>query len=98
MLEDDNLSSGANDIDDVGDGSVTVGSEEYGAISSDSSLSASTFDTADTAFTTSFQDIADESDVSFESRNFLELKAAIDGSTEDGSYSQTLTFILSGNF
>lgn len=98
VFSDGELDSGVNDINSVGDGTVTTGSEEYGARSSDTTLTASTFDTADSAFTSSFQDIADESTESFESRNFLTLKASIDGTTVDANYTQTLTFIVSGNF
>ncbi len=97
-FDDGNLRSGANDIDDVADGSVTPGSEEYGGRSSDTSLSGSTFDTQDTAFTTSPEDVADESATSFESRNFVTLKAAISSGTPSGSYGQVLSFIVSGNY
>lgn len=98
VLDDGNLRDGANDIDDVADGTVTAGAEEYGGRSSDTSLSGSTFDTSDTAFTTSFQDVADEGDVSFESRNFVTLKASIDGATSSGSYAHIINFVVSGNY
>jgi len=98
ILEDGELRSGSDTIDEVADGSVTTGSEEYGARSSDTSLTGSTFDTADTAITLSFQDIANESTLQFNSRNFLTLKTAISSSTPSGSYAQVLTFIASGNF
>lgn len=98
VLEDGNLRSGANDIDDVADGSVTVAVEEYGARSSDTTLVSSTFDTADTALTTSFQSVATESSASFENRNFITLKAAISSSTTSGSYAHTISVIASGNF
>jgi hypothetical protein len=98
MMEDGDLRDGANDIDDVADGSVTAGSEEYGASASDGTLSSSTFDTQDTAITQSFQEVATEGDNSFESRHFVTLKAAIDSSTPDGNYGQTLTVIVSGNY
>lgn len=98
MMEDGDLRDGANSIDDVADGSVTAGSEEYGASASDNTLASSTFDTQDTAITQSFQEVATEGDNSFESRHFVTLKAAIDSSTPDGSYGQTLTVIVSGNY
>lgn len=98
LSDDGNLRDGANDINDVADGSVTAGAEEYGARSSDTTLAGSTFDTVDTAITTTLQDIADESTVSFESRNFLTLKAAIAAGTADGSYAHTLNLIVSGNY
>ncbi|NQV90428.1 hypothetical protein HQ487_03410 [Candidatus Uhrbacteria bacterium] len=98
IFEDGALRSGASDIDDVSDGAVTAGSEEYGGISSDTSISTSTFDTADTGITTTYQDIASESTASFESRNFITLKTSINASTTSGSYSQTISLIASANF
>jgi hypothetical protein len=98
VMSDGDLLSGANTIDAVADGSVSIGSEEYGAKSSDTTLSDSTFDSEDSAFTTSYQDIADESSFQFASRNFLTLKTAISSSTVAGTYGQVLTFIGSANF
>lgn len=98
VYEDGNLRDGSNDINDVSDGSVTTGSEEYGGRSSDTSLSGSTFDTQDTAFTTALKDVADETDPAFASRNFVTLKACISGSTPNGTYGHQLTFIVSGNY
>ncbi|MBU0646503.1 hypothetical protein KJ611_03470 [Patescibacteria group bacterium] len=98
VYEDGNLRDGANDINDVADTAVSTGSEEYGGRSSDTSLSGSTFDTQDTAFTTTYQDVADESATSFESRNFVTLKACISGTTPNGNYGHVLTFIVSGNY
>lgn len=99
VVEDGNLrSSAGHDVDDVSDGSVTSANEEYGARSSDTSVAQSTFDTQDTAMTTVFQDIATESDTSFASRNFLTLKVATNPNTVSGTYSQTLSFVLSGNY
>lgn len=98
VLEDGNLRDGAETINDVADGTVSVGSEEYGGRSSDTTLSGSTFDTSDTAFTSSFQDVADTANSAFISRNFLTLKASISGTTVDGTYGHTLTLIVSGNF
>lgn len=97
-FDDGNLRSGANDVDNVADGSVTAGSEEYGGRSSDTTLSGSTFDTQDTAFSTTPKDVADESAASFASRDFVTLKAAISSGTSSGSYAQTLSFIVSANF
>ncbi len=98
VMDDDDLSAGADTINDVADGAVTAGSEEYGGRSSDTSLADSTFDSSDTAFTTSFQDIVSESGVQFDNRSFLTLKTAISSSTADGAYSQSLTIIVSGNY
>jgi hypothetical protein len=98
IMEDGELRDGVNDISDVADGTVSAGSEEYGARSSDTSISGSTFDTADSAITTTFQDVATVSSAAFESRNFLILKAGIDGSTTAGSYAHTLSIVASGTF
>jgi len=98
VLSDGDFRNGANTINSVADGSVTVGSEEYGARSSDTALATSTFDTADSAFTTSFQTIADAATAVSNDRNFLVDKAAIDALTIEGVYAQTLTLIVSGNY
>lgn len=98
MFEDGNLRSGGSAITDVADGSVTLGATEYGARSSDTSLSSSTFDTADTAISTMYQDVATESSASFSSRNFVTLKASVADGATIGSYAHTLSFIASGNF
>lgn len=98
VFEDDDLRHGANDINDVGDGAVTLGAEEYGGRSSDATLATSTFDTADTAFTQTGQDIATRAIATYQGRDFVVLKASIDGSTTDGVYGQLLSFIVSGNF
>lgn len=98
VLDDGNLRATGYDINDVSDGSVTAGSEEYGARSSDITLSSSTFDTADAALSTTFQDVATESLASFESRNFLTLKAAMSSSSGSVAYSQILSLIVSANY
>lgn len=98
VLDDGNLRSGENDINDVSDGSVTAHIEEYGARSSDTSVSGTTFDTQDTAITTSTQAIVTQGSFSFADRSFLVLKVARSGDTQPGSYLQTITFIVSGNF
>lgn len=98
ILSDGNLRSGSDTINSVSDGDVTTGSEEYGARSSDTTLFASDFYTEDTGFTTSFQTIADTGSAVFNDRNFLVAKSAISSGTASGSYAQTLTLIVSGNF
>lgn len=96
--DDGNLRTSTTDIDDVTDGSVTEASEEYGARSSDTTLANSTFDTADSAVTTTRQDIVTTSSVSMNSRNFLTFKLAISSTTAAGSYGNVISFIASGNF
>lgn len=98
VMANGNLLSGSDTIDAVADGTVTAGSEEYGAISSDTSISTSTFDSADTAFTTSFQDITTESSAKYLDRHFLTLKASGSSLTAGGNYTQSITLIVSGNF
>jgi hypothetical protein len=98
IYEDQDLTSGSDVIADVTDGSVTANDNEYGAISSDTTLAASTFDTQDTAITSSLQQIASRSDNTLKSRDFLTLKVGIDTSQPNGSYTQTLTFVFVGNY
>lgn len=85
-------------IDDVTDGGVSLGAEEYGGRSSDSTLTSSTFDTADTAFTSSLQQVASRSNSTLKSRDFLTLKAAVSTSTINAAYGHTLTVVLVGNY
>ncbi len=98
VFDDGNLRNGVNDINDVGDGAVTTGSEEYGGRSSDTTLSGSTFDTSDTGFTTGFQEVTSRSFTSFESRDFVTLKASVSGATTGAAYAHTLSFIMSANY
>lgn len=99
VFSDGGFRYGVYEINGVTDGSVTAGFEEYGGRSSDTSLTNSTFDTADTAFSTSAQEAATESAAALESRNFVTLKASINqSSSTNGSYAQSLSFVLSGNF
>ncbi len=97
IKEDGELRFGSYNVDDVSDGTVSSGSEEYGARSSDLSLS-TTFDIQDSAMTSAYQEIVSSSSRKFDDRNFLTLKAGASGSSYSGSYSQTLSVILSGNF
>jgi len=98
ILEDGPLRDGANSIDDVTDGAVTLGSEEYGARSNDSSLSGSTFDTQDTAITTTAQEIVSRSTFAFDDRSFITFNLSASTATTAATYSHTLTIITSGNF
>jgi hypothetical protein len=98
VFEDGNLSSGDYSVPDVTDGTVSPGTSEYGGRSSDASLSASTFDTEDTKFTSTPQLVGSREDSSFASRDFLTLKAAVNAGQVDGSYSHTLTLIFVGNY
>lgn len=90
--------AGGDTIDDVTDGAVTAASEEYGGRSSDLSLTGSTFDTADTAFATSLQQVASRSSATLRARDFLTLKVAGASTTVNGAYSHTLTVVFVGNY
>ncbi len=98
IMEDGNFRLGILAINDVADGSVTTGVEEYGARSSDSSIASSTFDTVDAAITSTFQDVVTSSGAVLGERSFLTFKTAITSATDSGNYGQVLTFIVSGNF
>lgn len=91
-------SDAAASIAAVADGTVTAAAGEYGGRSSDSSVASSTFDTADTAFTTSLQQVSSRADNSFSSRDFVVVKAAATSTQTAGSYSHTLSFILVGDY
>ncbi len=98
MMSHGGLTNGTHSISDVVGGTVVAGTEGYGARSSDLTLSNSSFDTEDSAITTSFQDVATESSAKLNDRRFVTLKAAISPTTPNGTYTQTITFIASGNF
>jgi hypothetical protein len=98
VYEDQNLMSGSDTIPDVSDAVVTAGVNEYGARSSDSSLSGSLFDSQDDAITGSLQEVASRTDNSLKSRDFLTLKVGIDANQPNGTYSQTLTFVFVGSY
>lgn len=98
LFSDGSLRSGSDVIADVSDGAVSAGSNEYGGRSSDSSLVTSTFDTADTAISTSPALIGSVGTNAFASLGFVTLKIATDGARPAGSYSQTLTTIFVGDY
>lgn len=98
VKEDGDFTTGTFTIPDVGDGTVSAGSSEYGARSSDASLTSSTFDTQDTGITTTLQEVGSRADNAIESRDFLTLRVAMDGSQDYGSYGQTLTVVFVGNY
>ncbi len=85
-------------LNDVEDGAVTVGHEEYGATSSDQTLTDSTFDTEDTAFSIAFTKVASRSEATLLARDFLTLKVAAAETTINGLYYHTLTVVYVGNY
>jgi hypothetical protein len=91
--EDGNLRSGANDIDDVSDGSVTAGSEEYGFVTSggDGQLAS---DTAIDGTVT----VASKNSSASGSATTITFKAGISASTVVATtYEHTVTFSVSVN-
>lgn len=99
LMEDTNLiTTGLDEIPDIADGSVTAGSSEYGAVSSDTSLASSTFDTQDTAITSSPQLVTSRSAVTFHGRDYVTLKLAISASQQGGAYSHNLSVLFSGMY
>ncbi|MEK9156990.1 MAG: hypothetical protein AAB448_02565 [Patescibacteria group bacterium] len=99
IMENTNLqTTSLYEVPDVSDGSVSVGSSEYGAISSDASLASSLFDTQDAPITSVPQLVASRAAVTFEGRDYLTLKLAISSSQQGGAYSHNLTLLFAGNY
>jgi len=92
VSEDGNLRSGANDIDDVSDGTVTAGAEEYGIQTS----GADGLLVTDTAVDGSVN-IATNNDAVANLPTRVDFSASIDGSTTAGSYAHQVTFTLTAN-
>lgn len=97
IFEDANPMSGLTSFTDVADGAVSAGNTEFGARSSDGTLS-STFDTQDTAITSVPQIVASRSDNAFESRDFLTVKASVANDFTGGAYTGSFTFVLTGDY
>ena len=97
VFDNGNPSTGTVTFSDVSDGTVSAGVTEYGARSSDTTLSSS-FDTQDSALTTSPQIVGSRTDNAFTSRDFLTFKASADTSFTGGTYSGTVTFVLVGDY
>lgn len=96
VSEDGNLrASSGDDINDVSDGSVTAGSEEYGIRTSGS---IGQQNSADASITATAKTIASRSDVAPSSSATLTFKAAVSASTPNGNYSHTATITTTGNF
>lgn len=98
MFANGEFTDGVNTIPGVADGAVSVGVNEYGGRSSDSTLATSTFDTVDTAFTTEPVLVGSTSSTAFSSSGFVTLKTAIASSQVAGTYAQTLTTIFVGDY
>ena len=97
VYENQNLTNGTDTINDVTDGAVTVGSREYGARSSDTTLT-SDFDTQDVGITSNLQQVGSRTSNSFETRDFITLKASANGFESSGTYSHTITILYVGDY
>jgi hypothetical protein len=104
VVEDGNLRFGSNDIDDVTDGEVTAGSEEYGLATSDSgqqiiqdtNCPAAPFNAS--AITSTPQTFGGETTGPVNETVTLCFAASITGTTVAGTYQHTLTLISTGQF
>lgn len=95
IIEDGNLRSGANDINDVADGAVTAGAEEYGIglTGADRSF------VDDEAITGTALNIALDATGPISAQLVtVAHKASITSSTLAGSYSHTVTLVSTGTF
>lgn len=96
IVEDGNLRiAGGSDIDDVADGTVTAGSEEYGIRTSGTH---GQMNAADTAITSTTQTIASYSSWVNSDTTTISYRASISSATTGGTYTQALTIISTGNF
>lgn len=96
IYETENLKTGAgSDIDDVADGTVSAGAEEYGVRTSGA---AGQMNGADTAITTSPQTVALYNSWINGSAVTITFKAAISSLTAAGAYAHNVTLISTGRF
>lgn len=96
--QDTDLTDGSHTIPGVADGTVSVGSSEYGALSSDSSLASSTFDTQDSAFSTTLEEVMSRGVMAPIEYDVVTLKAAISTTQTESSYAHNLTFVYVGDY
>lgn len=94
LTEDGNLRVGANDINDVADGEVTAGSEEYGV----SVLGDDAAFVDDEAIAGAFLEIASRDDWVSESVTAVTHRAAVSVATNPGEYSHVVTYIVAADF
>lgn len=95
ILEGGNLISGGNDINDVADGAITAGSEEYGIRTSGA---AGQMNNADTAITAAAQTIAASSTAAVAEQTTITYKVSVSNTTAYGTYSQTTTITTTVNY
>ena len=94
VLEDGNLRDGANDIDDVSDGTVTAGSEEYGI------ETVGTYATGinDFALDSAGQPVQVKTATGSRDRIGVIYKASVSPTTLRGNYSHIVSYYLTANF
>ncbi|KKL68980.1 hypothetical protein LCGC14_2119540 [marine sediment metagenome] len=100
ITEDGNLRDGGNDVNDVGDGTVTAASEEYG-VSTDETDSvdiALTSGNNATAIDATNKSAATQSGPISSDNTVLTFHASISLTTNPGNYAHTTTMIATGNF
>ncbi len=95
ISENKNFTSGADDINDVSDGLVSDGSEEYGIRTSGT---AGLYNSSDTSISTSWKNIASASSAVTSQATTVSFKVSVDNNTTPGSYSHTVTFAAVTNF
>lgn len=96
IVEDGNLrTASGDDIDDVTDGAVTAGSEEYGIRTSGA---AGQMNSADTAIISTSQTVASYNSFINGSAVIITYRAAITPFSAAGQYNHTVTLISTGRF
>ena len=95
ITEDGNFRTAVgNDIDDVADGTVTAGSEEYGIRTSGTD---GQFNATDTAITGSLKTIATRASFANSIDTVITYKAAVTADSGEGSYSHSVTIYVTAN-
>lgn len=98
IIEDGNLRDGSSDINDVSDGTVTAGSEEYGIALTDVVGTDRAF-TDERAITGTAQTVASDATGPISAQQVtITHKASITATTLAGSYSHIVTLISTGTF
>ncbi|RPI72464.1 MAG: hypothetical protein EHM45_22205 [Desulfobacteraceae bacterium] len=96
IVEDGEFRTGlGDDINDVTDGTVSAGSEEYGIRTSGAS---GQMNGADTAILSTAQEVADSASPIDADAVTITFKVSITGATVAGIYEHTVTFISTGRF
>jgi len=95
VIEDGNLRKGADDINDVADGEVSAGHEEYGIRTSGAD---GQMNSNDTAILDTVQDVAKNIEPISDSIVTVTYKAGISPSTLAGQYQHAVTYICTATF